>query len=75
MPSSADDRFCVWLLMTLLAACSRLMPAPMAPRKRSHLRDRVVDVGQRGLGSACRLQVVIGDADAVHVAAVELCPE
>src|SRR5580698_1028915 len=32
MPSWAEDRFWVWLAMTLLAACSRLVPAPIEPR-------------------------------------------
>src|SRR5579872_954250 len=32
MPFSAEVRFCTWLLMTLLALCSRLMTAPIWPR-------------------------------------------
>src|SRR5579883_300264 len=33
MPSSAADRFCVWLLITATALCSRFMAAPRLPRR------------------------------------------
>src|SRR5690242_20781487 len=32
IPSSAEDRFCVWFCMTLTALWSRLIAAPMLPR-------------------------------------------
>src|SRR5258707_7896026 len=37
MLSSAADRFCTWLLMTVLADCNRLMLAPMVPRSAATL--------------------------------------
>src|ERR1035438_1526230 len=39
MRFSAEVRFCTWLLMTLLALCSRLTEAPIVPRVAA-TRDR-----------------------------------
>ncbi len=72
MSLCAEVRFWIWALITLPAACSRLTLAPMLPRSAEHLADGVVDIGQRRLRTRRRLQVVIGQADAVHIVAVEL---
>ena len=72
MPSCADVRFCIWLSMTLPAACSRLMPAPMLPRSAATCAIALLMSvsADCAVPAVCRLS--LANADAVHVAAGEL---